>query len=227
MTVSGAVANKPVTTISIVEDDPNYGRSLRAALEAHSNWHIVGPWKTASEALLQLPSSNSDLILLDINLPDGSGIEVARELRTRSVTAPIVMLTIHDDAKTIIEALEAGAQGYLLKGLTGDSIHSEVEAFLSGEASMSPAIARRLVAWFNQRDSTSLSSATAATLTARQKEILEEAARGRSQKQIAQHFDISEHTVKNHFRNIYEKLGVHSLREALVKVKGKESLLES
>jgi NarL family two-component system response regulator LiaR len=173
------------------------------------------------EATATLPAHSLDLILLDIHLPDGTGIELARTLRQMNISTPILMLTIEDRADTIVKALEAGASGYLLKGDSASQVREQVIDFTEGKANMSPSIARRLISWFHERPNTSVDL----PLTERQMELLELAARGKTQKEIATALSISEHTVKNHCRNIYERLGVHSIREALIKAKGEKSLL--
>ncbi len=134
------------------------------------------------------------------------------------------MLTIEDRADQIVQSLEAGANGYILKGESSNELLASVRDFLAGRASMSPAIAQRLIAWFNQHQTKAPTEEYG--LTERQWEILKMASKGRQQGEIALALRISIYTVKNHFHNIYEKLNVSSLREALIKLKQGRGLLD-
>lgn len=207
--------------VAIVEDNIEYGQQLESALKSIPGWSIACRCVSLQEAKTTLPSQSLDLILLDVHLPDGTGIELARALRMMNISTPILMLTIEEGADTIVKALEAGASGYLLKGDSPSRVQEQVIDFTEGKANMTPSIARRLISWFHERPSPSVDL----PLTERQRELLELAARGKTQKEIAKALSISEHTVKNHCRNIYERLGVHSIREALLKAKGEQSLL--
>jgi DNA-binding NarL/FixJ family response regulator len=137
---------------------------------------------------------------------------------------PIVALTVVDSPGQIVAALESGACGYILKGGSTAELLANVEDVLAGGATMSPAVARRLVEWFQKKQAAGGRGEFG--LTEREWELLRLAARGRQQGEIALTLKIAVNTVKNHFRNIYEKLGVNSLTEALVKLNRGRGLLD-
>lgn len=209
--------------IAIVEDQLPYLEQLIECLQARRGWRIVARCTHASQALRDIPGSGPDLILLDLALPDGPGADLIPRLRERLPRVPIVVLTVQDRAAAIVQAIQAGAAGYLLKRDAGELI-SGVEDALEGRASvMSPAVARRL--WELAR-STPAVPVTSHSLTRREAEILRLAARGQQQAEIGQALGIALNTVKNHTRNIYEKLGVNTLIEAVIRLKGGKGLLD-
>ena len=163
-------------------------------------------------------------MLLDLLLPGFTGIDIIPRLKTAMPKLPVVMLTVVDDPAQIVRALESGACGYILKGGSPRELLASVEEVLEGGATMSPAVARRLVDWFNRRQTAP--SAKEHGLSERQWEILRLAARGKQHGEISMTLGIAVNTVKNHFRNIYEKLGVTSLTDALVKMRGGRGLLD-
>ena len=210
--------------IAVVEDRPEFRRALVGALNAHPGWRVVAECASAVQALSEVPKANPELVLVDLLLPGASGIEAIPHLRTSLPQAAIVVLTVVDSPDQIVKALEAGACGYILKGGSTEELLASVEDVLAGGATMSPAVARRLVDWFRQRQSTGKRGEFG--LTEREWELLRLAARGRQQGEIATALKIAVNTVKNHFRNIYEKLGVNSLTEALVKLNRGRGLLD-
>lgn len=212
------------TRIAVVEDNTAFRKRLVDVLNSRANWSVVAECPDAASAFLKIPGAKPDLILLDIRLPGMTGLDAIPRLRKETGKTPIVMLTVEDRADQIVQALEAGASGYILKGESSNELLESVGDFLAGRASMSPAIARRLVGWFNQRQEQTPSEDYG--LTDRQWEILKMASKGKQQGEIALALSISIYTVKNHFHNIYEKLNVNSLREALIKLKKGRGLLE-
>jgi DNA-binding NarL/FixJ family response regulator len=151
-------------------------------------------------------------------------VEVIPQLKASLPGVPIIMLTVVDSPDQIVRALEAGACGYILKGGANDELVGSVEDALAGGATMSPAVARRLVQWFQQRQTAPKPEGFG--LTEREWEVLRLAARGRQHGEISMTLGIAVNTVKNHFRNIYEKLGVGSLTEALIKLNAGRGLLD-
>jgi DNA-binding NarL/FixJ family response regulator len=210
--------------LAVVEDRAEFRGLLVKALNTRPGWRVVSECSTAREALAAIPPSRTDLVLLDVLLPDTSGVDLIPQLKARLPGVPIVMLTVVDSPDEIVRALEAGACGYILKGGSSEELVASVEDSLAGGATMSPAVARRLVEWFQRRQPTPRPDGFG--LTEREWEVLRLAARGKQHGGISQALGITVNTVKNHFRHIYEKLGVGSLTEALIKLNAGRGLLD-
>jgi DNA-binding NarL/FixJ family response regulator len=211
--------------IAIVEDRPEFRRHLVSTLNSRAGWRVVAECSDAAQALREIPNGGPSLVLLDLLLPGASGIDLIPQLRAKLPNVPIVMLTVVDDPEQIVRALESGACGYILKGGSANELLESVEEVLAGGATMSPAVARRLVNWFQQRQSARKSADY--ELTPREWEVLRLASRGKQHGEISRTLGIAVNTVKNHFRNIYEKLGVHSLTDALIKLNAGRGLLDN
>jgi DNA-binding NarL/FixJ family response regulator len=200
--------------VAIVEDDERFRRSLVRWLSSTEGLSCSGSFGSGEEALEKLPESNSDVVIMDINLPNMSGIECVRRLRGRHPTMQVIMLTVYEDNDQIFQALQAGARGYLLKRSSPDKILDAIVEVSRGGAPMSSIIARKVVQSFE-------SSAPAneeANLTPREREILHGVVRGLINKEIAHELSISVETIRVHLKNIYEKLHVHSRTEAALKI---------
>ena len=210
--------------LAVVEDNREFRRVLVNALSAHPGWRVAVECSDASTALKEIPGARPDLVLLDLLLPGTSGTDVIPQLKAKLPRVPIVILTVVDSPDQIVRALEAGACGYVLKGGSTTELLTSVEDALAGGAIMSPAVARRVVDWFQQRQSAR--KPVDLGLTEREWEVLRLAARGRQHGEISMALGIAVNTVKNHFRNIYEKLGVGSLTDALVKLNQGRGLLD-
>jgi DNA-binding NarL/FixJ family response regulator len=210
--------------LAIVEDRAEFRRILVEALNAYARWRVVAECCSAAQALADIPAVQPDLVLLDVLLPGASGVEIIPQLKAKLPKVPIVMLTVVDSPDQIVRALEAGACGYILKGGAPAELVASVEDALAGGATMSPAVARRLVEWFQHRQSALKPDGFG--LTEREWEVLRLAARGKQHGEISTTLGIAVNTVKNHFRHIYEKLGVGSLTEALIKLNAGRGLLD-
>ncbi len=211
-------------SLAVVEDGGEFRSLLVNALNAHPGWRVVAECADAAQALKEIPVARPDLVLLDLLLPGTTGIDLIPQLRAKSEKVPVVMLTVVDSPDQIVRALEAGACGYILKGGSTSELLTSVEDVLAGGATMSPAVARRLADWFQQRQSVRKPGEFG--LTEREWEVLRLAARGRQHGEISLVLGIAVNTVKNHFRNIYEKLGVGTLTDALVKLNQGRGLLD-
>lgn len=214
----------PEVRIAVVEDRAEFRRALVTALNARAGWRVVAECADAAQALRDIPGARVDIVLLDLLLPGTSGIAAIPQLKKALPIVPIIMLTVVDSPEEIVSALEAGASGYILKGGAPSELVASVEDVLAGGAIMSPAVARRVVEYFQRRQPGSAPAEFG--LTAREWEVLRLAARGRQHGEISQALGIAVNTVKNHFRNIYEKLGVSSLTDAIVKLRGGRDLLD-
>lgn len=211
--------------VAVVEDAAGYRASLVAALDAQPGWKVVAECARAAEALGRIPAADPDVILLDIRLPDKTGTSILPLLKAQAPRALIVMLTVEDRPEQIVEALENGACGYILKGGSMSDLRERVREVLEGGATMSPAVARHVAQWFQKRRATAAPQADFG-LSERQWEILQMAARGKQRGEIALALEIELNTVKNHFRNIFKKLHAHTLNEAILKVRQGQSLLD-
>ena len=210
--------------LAVVEDSPSYRGRIVSALTACPEWQVVAECPDAASAMKLIPPADPDLILLDIRLPGASGIDLIPFLKSRLPRAPIVMLTVEDRPDIIVQALESGACGYILKGNSARDLRDRVREALEGGATMSPAVANRVIQWFHQRRSHPKPEDFG--LSDRQWQVLQLAARGKQRGEIALALNIELNTVKNHFRSIFEKLDAHSINEALLRIRQGSSLLD-
>jgi len=209
--------------LAVVEDSAAFRCQLVETLNSHPGWSVVAQCPTAEAALRDIPGTRPHLILMDLLLPGRTGSDVIAPLRASLPQTPIVMLTVVDSPHHIVQALEAGACGYILKCGSAADLLASVEEVLTGGATMSPAVARRLVEWFQQPRQAPHPHGFG--LTEREWQVLRLASRGKQQGEISLALNIAVNTVKNHFRNIYEKLDVHSLADAFIKLNQGRNLL--
>jgi DNA-binding NarL/FixJ family response regulator len=211
---SPPTAAAPETRVAVVEDDAGLRHSLERLLDLSPGFRCVCACNDGEEALKFIPDKLPDVVLMDIHLPNRSGIECTALLRQQLPRLRIIMLTVFDDADTLFKALRAGACGYLLKRARPEEILEAISEAMRGGAPMTSEIARQVVATFQQ---TPPPDQPTANLSRREKEILNSLLRGFANKDIATHLAISIFTVKNHLRHIYEKLHVRSRTEVLLK----------
>lgn len=199
----------------IVEDDPLFARQLECALE-----HVGGAWRTehfrAAGPALQHSESRgfyADLALVDLGLPDVSGIEVIRTLRARLPSMPILVITVMSAELSLLAAIKAGAQGYLLKDEVGELIAKNITDVLRGCYPISPSLARCL---FRLAGSPQLGVGDRGIeLTRRERDVLQAIARGQTYTEVATLLAVSLSTIQSHIRNLYGKLGAHSQLQAV------------
>ena len=217
----GSAASKtPVTTVALVEDDAGLRRSMERLLNFSPGFRCACSCGSGEEALKLIPRQVPDLVLMDIHLPNRSGIECAALLRQQLPKLQIIMLTVYDDATTIFKALRAGACGYLLKRARPEEILEAINEAQRGGAPMSSEIARQVVAAFQEPSPPGIPDEG---LSRREQEILEQLLRGFSNKDIASQLSISVFTVKNHLRHIYEKLHVRSRTDVMLRFRDTRS----
>jgi DNA-binding NarL/FixJ family response regulator len=210
-----------MTRVALVEDSAPMRRNLERMLRRAPGVRCVCACATAEEALEQIPALKPDVALMDINLPGASGIECTARLKLQLPAMQVIMLTVYEDTASIFNALKAGACGYLLKRSSPSEILEALTTVQTGGAPMTSEIARKIVLTFQ---SPAPDSGDAATLSAREQEILELLSRGAVSKEIADQLSISYHTVRVHTKHIYEKLHVRSRSEAVLKfIAGKGS----
>jgi DNA-binding NarL/FixJ family response regulator len=206
--------------IVIVEDLEEVVDGLTAFIQKDEELLLLGTYRTAEAAVLELPLLNPDIVIMDINLPGMSGIECVRVVKKSAPFIQFMMFTVYENNDQVFEALKAGASGYLLKKTPPAQIIESIKELHQGGSPMSAAIARKLVTVFVNQN-TQPDSPELARLTPREKEILELVAKGMLYKEIADELSISFHTVRQHIGKIYEKLHVQNKTEAINKVFGK------
>jgi len=201
------------TAIGIVEDDAILRSSLTRLVGAMRGFRCVAACASGEEALQKLPGLKPDVVLMDLNLPQMSGIECIRRLKELLPATPLIVLTVYEDSEHIFRALKAGASGYLLKRSDPEEILEAIKDARDGGAPMSSQIARRVVRSFHEP----AQAGNNVSLTEREDEILALLSKGYANKEIAGTMEISVATVRTHLRHIYEKLHVRSRTEAIVK----------
>jgi len=199
--------------VCIVEDLRDIREGLISIISGYADFNLLGAFETADAAFIALPKLKPEVVIMDINLPGMSGVECVRQLKTTMPHMQFMMFTVFESSEQVFEALEAGASGYLLKRSSPAKIIEAVIELKDGGAPMSTEIARKVVASFQKP---TLSKETD-VLTTREKEILDQLAKGLLYKEIGANLNISTGTVRQHIHNIYEKLHVQNRTEALNK----------
>jgi DNA-binding NarL/FixJ family response regulator len=203
-----------MTKVAIVEDNKTTRESLATIVNLSPDFRCVCVCSTAEEALKALPECAPDLVLMDIQLPNMSGVECVAHLKERLPALKAIMLTVYEDPDRIFRALRAGASAYLLKRSTPEEILRAMREVQEGSGAMSGEIARRVIEYFREQTTT---SAEVEKLTAREREILELVVHGLGNKEIADRMSVTVAAVRFHLKHIYQKLHVHSRTEAALK----------
>jgi len=201
-------------SIAIVEDDRAVRASLAAILQGAAECRCVGEFGSAKEALQNFPALRPDVILMDINLPDMSGVECVRQLSQLVPAARILMLTVQEDPDSIFKSLAAGASGYMLKPIRAAELVAAVKDVFGGGAPMTSNIARKVVQSFKLAGS---SRSETESLSPREQGVLDALSKGYSYKETAELLGISYSTVHTHIERIYQKLHVQSRGQAVAK----------
>lgn len=213
--------------VLIVDDHALFRRGLELVLSQEDDIDVVGEATDGDAAVESAEKLGPDVILMDVRMPGTSGIDAARKIREQLPATKILMLTVSDDERDLFDAVLAGADGYLLKEVSIEDVADAVRAVARGHGLVSPSLTPKLLSEFNAlaRRAEDRRLAHAPRLTAREVEVLKLVAKGQSNREIAEELYIAENTVKNHIRNILEKLGLHSRMEAVVYAL-REKLLE-
>jgi len=208
----------------LVDDHEVVRTGLRMLLENQPNFKIVGEASTGMQAIALADSLMPDVVIMDITLPDISGIEATRRLRQSHPDLPVVALTIHEDEQYFFEMLQAGASAYVPKRAAPEDLLNAIQAVHAGEVYIYPSLAKLLVADFLSRANEGSNKATMDGLTPREQEVLSVLAEGLSNDDIAEKLAISRHTVARHRENLMRKLNLHS-RSELVKYAIRKGLI--
>ncbi|MBM3823292.1 MAG: response regulator transcription factor [Verrucomicrobia bacterium] len=206
-------ASQMKRTVSIVEDHEGIRNDLALAVRRSRDLELISAYSDAETAVKRLPVERPHVVLLDINLPGLSGLDLLRYARPLLPDALMIMLTIRMDPEAIVTALKAGADGYLLKQSSGRKMMEEVRRAISGETPMSGAVARLVIQSFHMTRSVPAQCA----LSVREHQVLDELAKGKSHDEIATALTISKNTVSSHLQSCYRKLHANEKLEALRK----------
>lgn len=217
--LGGAEWSEEAIRVLICDDHALFRRGLMMVLEEEDGVEVIAEAADGAEAIELATRHAPDVVLMDVRMPDISGIEATRTIREEMPATRIIMLTVSDDEDDLFEAIKAGATGYLLKEISIDEVADAIRAVVTGRSLLSPQMAAKLITEFSalaQRAEGVPPGATGPRLTARELEVLRHVADGGSNREIAAQLGISENTVKNHVRNILEKLHLHSRMEAVM-----------
>ena len=214
MSEQAPVTSKNVRRVAIVEDDGGLREQLEGILAAATGVRCVGSYPSAEKALKELGKVRPDVILMDIKLPGISGIECVARLRDDLPATHVIMLTVYEDSERIFQALQAGADGYLVKSSPTETLLAAIEDVHRGGAPMSSNIARKVVRQFRQFDP---STDETGSLAPREREVLDLLASGYVYKEIADQMGIGSETVRTYVKSICKKLHVKNRLEAVAR----------
>ncbi|MEU4063476.1 response regulator transcription factor [Streptomyces wedmorensis] len=206
-----------LTRVFLVDDHEVVRRGLHDLIDDEPDMEVVGEAATAEQALARGPALRPDVAVLDVRLPDGDGIAVCRELRSRLPELACLMLTSFDDEDALFDAIMAGAAGYVLKQIKGSDLVSAVRTVATGQSMLDPATTARLM--HSLRDPEAAKppeDERIALLSERERSVLELIGEGLTNRQIAKRLYLSEKTVKNHISRLLGKLGVERRVQAAV-----------
>ena len=209
---SDAPVNKPIT-VFLLDDHEIVRRGLIDLLDTTTDITVVGEAATALEALHRIPAVRPDVAILDTRLPDGSGVDVCREIRSSLPDTRCIILTSYDDDEALFAAVMAGAAGYLLKQIGGRSLIDAIRTVAGGGSLLDPAVTGTLL---NRLRNPSSPDPRVSSLSVRDREILDLIAEGLTNRQIGEHLFLAEKTVKNYVSTLLSKLNMQRRTQAAV-----------
>ncbi|NYG55211.1 response regulator transcription factor [Nocardioides perillae] len=202
--------------VVVVDDQELFRRGLVMLLGTEPGLEVVGEAGDGLEGTELAAATVPDVVLLDVRMPKRSGTEACRLIKERVPAAKIIMLTVSDEESDLYEAVKAGASGYLLKDSSIEEVAQAVRVVAEGQSLISPSMAVKLIDEFKQMSRPERDQQPGLRLTERELQVLRLVARGLNNREVAKQLFISENTVKNHVRNILEKLQLHSRMEAVM-----------
>ncbi len=213
--------------VLVVDDHALFRRGLQMVLAQEPDIEVIGEAGDGSEAVTKAEQTTPDIVLMDVRMPRRGGIDACTAIHESVPSAKIIMLTISDEEADLYDAIKAGAMGYLLKEISIEEVASAIRAVHGGQSLISPSMASKLLTEFASmiKKTDDRQQVPTPRLTDREMEVLKLVAKGLNNRDIAKQLFISENTVKNHIRNILEKLQLHSRMEAVVYAV-REKLLE-
>jgi two-component system NarL family response regulator len=204
--------------VLIADDSPLFRRGLIVVLGTEDDIEVVAEAENGEDAIQKAEETAPDVVLMDVRMPRVNGIDAARSIKDGSPATKIIMLTVSDEDDDLYEAIKAGANSYLLKEVSVEEVPEAIRAVVHGQSLISPSMASKLLTEYTSlaRRAEEKQQFPSPGLTSRELEVLKLVARGRSNREIGEELYISENTVKNHVRNILEKLHLHSRMEAVI-----------
>jgi DNA-binding NarL/FixJ family response regulator len=196
--------------VFLLDDHEVVRRGLREMLEAEDDMEVVGEAGSAEEAFGRIPATTPQVAVLDVRLPDGDGVEVCREIRTRHPEISCIMLTSFSDDEAVYAAIMAGASGYLLKQIRGTDLVAGIRKVAQGQSLLDPTVTTRILERLRRKDDKD----ELASLTDQERNILELISEGLTNRQIGERMFLAEKTVKNYVSNVLMKLGMSRRSEA-------------
>ncbi len=204
--------------VLIADDHPLFRSGMRALLIADQGTELVGEATTGEEAIALAEECQPDVVLMDLQMPDLTGIEATRRILRTSPNTRILVVTMFEDDHSVFSAIRAGARGYVLKGANPDEVLRAIRVVAGGEAIFSPSVATRLIDFFGSLRAEVVTQSFP-ELTDREREVLNLIAQGRGNAEIARQLSLSAKTVANHVSNILSKLQVADRAQAMLRAR--------
>ena len=205
--------------VLIADDHPLFRQGLRAALADAAGMTVVGEVSDGPAAMTSACELGADVVLMDLHMPGGGGIDATRQLAARSPGTAVLVLTMFDNDESLFTAMRAGARGYLVKGADRDEIVRAVQSIAAGDVVFGAGVAARALAYFAAAPAGGRAARPFPELTDREVEILHLIADGRSNLDIARRLQLADKTVRNHVSNVFAKLQVSDRPQAIVRAR--------
>ena len=213
MKAEGDLMSKPCIRLLLVDNHQIVRIGLATLFRTVPHFLVIGEASTVAEAVAQARHGAPDVVLMDVRLPDGSGIEACRQIRSEGPDARVLMLTSYSDEEAVIASIMAGAAGYLVKDTDAEKLIEGIEAIAGGGSLLDPAVTQTVLSWM-QRPSVQVPGDPLSELSEREREILPLIAEGKTNREIALLLSLSENSVKSYVSNILQKLRLARRAEA-------------